>query len=116
MGVWICEAYVQQTNEYFKEQGLTGAHISDASGFSPQTVSTASDMVMATQMLMNDPVLSSIVSHERYHNIWYNSFNTNGLGSDGVVGVKTGNTDEAKGCFVNCSLNWQRIKKLHCWQ
>ena len=104
LAIWAygsSEAYVQQANEYFKEQGLTGTHISDASGFSPQTVSTASDMVLATQMLMNDPVLSSIVSMKDTVISGTTVHNTNGLlGSDGVVGVKTGNTDEAKGCFV----------------
>lgn len=104
LAVWAygsTEAYIQQANEYFKEQGLSGTHISDASGFSPQTVSTAGDIILATQMLMDDPVLSSIVSTKEVVIAGTTVHNTNGLlGNDGVVGVKTGNTDEAKGCFV----------------
>lgn len=104
LAIWAygsTDEYITQANQYLKHQGLNNTHISDASGFSPETTSSASDILLASQMLMKDDVLAEIVNTKNTTIAGVEVRNTNGLlGQDGVVGVKTGNTDEAKGCFV----------------
>ncbi len=104
LAVWSygsMDAYLAEANAYFKSQGLSNTHIADASGFSSQTVSSASDLLLASQMLMKDPVLKEIVNTPATTIAGVSVRNTNGLlGRDGTVGIKTGNTDEALGCFV----------------
>ncbi|MEO6513846.1 MAG: hypothetical protein ABIR37_04120 [Candidatus Saccharimonadales bacterium] len=94
--------YVAYANELAAELNMDNTHIEDASGFSPQTVSTAADLVHLALAAMKDPVFAQIVSQStavvpvagQIHNV-------NGLlGRDNIIGVKTGNTDEAGGCFV----------------
>lgn len=104
LAVWSygsMEGYTKASNEYFKSVGMTQTTVADASGFSPETKSTAHDLTLAAQMLMNDPILAKIVSQTSITigSMTLRSTNTL-LGSNGVVGVKTGNTDEAGGCFV----------------
>ena len=78
---------------------------SDASGLAPDTVSTPSDLIKLGTAVLNNPVLSQIVSQTSatlpvagtVHNVdWL-------LGSHGVIGIKTGNSDEAGGCFLFAS-------------
>ncbi|HSW66102.1 MAG TPA: serine hydrolase [Bacillota bacterium] len=78
---------------------------SDASGLAPDTVSTPSDLIKLGTAVLNHPVLSQIVAQTSaslpvagtVHNVdWL-------LGSHGVIGVKTGNSDEAGGCFLFAS-------------
>lgn len=96
------DEYVKQANTYFAQQGLTKTSIADASGFSPQTVSTARDLVLAGELLIQDPVLAGIVSQKTLEVPGIGTINSTNtlLGSDGIVGIKTGHTDEAGGCFV----------------
>jgi len=79
----------------------------DASGLSPSTTSTASDLVLLGEAAMQNPVLAQIVSQTTavlpvagtVHNVnWL-------LGQDNVVGIKTGNTDDAGGCFLGASTH-----------
>jgi D-alanyl-D-alanine carboxypeptidase (penicillin-binding protein 5/6) len=99
--------YEAQANKYVASLGLTGTNIgSDASGFSPTTVSTAHDLVKIGEMIMQQPVLAQIVSESSASNIpvvgTITNYN-NLLGSNNVVGIKTGNTDQAGGVFVGAS-------------
>ncbi len=96
------DAYAAAANEYFATQQLAHTTIADASWFSPKTVSTAHDMTLAAALLLQDPVLAAVVSQPEVDVPGIGAVpNTNVLlGSDGVTGVKTGNTDEAGGCFV----------------
>lgn len=82
--------------------GMTHTTIgSDASGMSPDTLSTTADLVLLARAAIDKPVLRAIMSQKtadlptvgQVHN--YNTL----LGSE-VFGIKTGNTDEAGGCFV----------------
>ncbi len=96
------DAYVIAANQQAAKLGLNTTHISDASGFSPQTTSTASDLVALGEAALRNPVIAQIVSQSdatipvagTIHNVnWL-------LGQDGITGIKTGNTTEAGGCFL----------------
>ncbi len=99
-------AYRTAANEYVKKLGMTQTTVgSDASGFSPSTVSTARDLVLLGQKAMTHPVLSEIVGQRQAEfpgvGTIYNVDTL--LGNSGVRGIKTGNTDEAGGCFLGAA-------------
>jgi D-alanyl-D-alanine carboxypeptidase (penicillin-binding protein 5/6) len=85
-----------------KELGLPETSVADASGFSPNTISTAPDMVQLGAMYMQDPVLRDIATKTdatipvagMITN--YNSL----INNDGLLGIKVGDTDEAGRCFL----------------
>jgi D-alanyl-D-alanine carboxypeptidase (penicillin-binding protein 5/6) len=96
------QAYAAYANQMVQTMGLENTSVTGASGFADDTLSTASDLVRLGQAVLNNPVLSDIVSQSTavipaagtIHNVnWL-------LGEDGVVGIKTGNTDKAGGCFL----------------
>lgn len=96
-------AYSAAANSYLASLGLNGTHVGvDASGFDPSTTSTAEDLVKIGELVMQNPVLASIVG-ERITSLPIVGavYNVNSLlGSDNIVGIKTGNTDQAGGVFV----------------
>ena len=96
------QAYLQAADAYVKSLGMQSTTVADASGFSPQTVSTAEDMVLLGIEAMKYPALAEIV-RQPSANIGVAGVvqNVNQyLGTDGLVGIKTGNTDQAGGCFL----------------
>ncbi len=99
--------YSQAANQYLEGQGLVETHVgSDASGFNPSTTSTARDLVRIGELTMQNPVLAQIVGQPSANGIPVvnNIKNVNFLlGTDNVIGIKTGNTDQAKGVFVSAS-------------
>jgi D-alanyl-D-alanine carboxypeptidase (penicillin-binding protein 5/6) len=110
LAIWAfgsLEAYSTYANTYIEQLGMNSTHIgSDASGLSPTTVSSAHDLALLGKAAMQNPVLAGIVSQPSA-----NGFPVVGtirnvnylLGKDGIVGVKTGNTDQAGGVFVGAS-------------
>ncbi len=96
------EAYVASANQMLNQMGLKLSHVADASGFSPQSVSTATELVKIGEAALANDVLAEIVNQPEANLPVAGSIqNVNWLlGSDGVVGIKTGNTDEAGGCFL----------------
>jgi D-alanyl-D-alanine carboxypeptidase (penicillin-binding protein 5/6) len=96
-------SYSAAANSYVKSLGLSGTTIgSDASGYDPSTVSTAEDLVKLGELVMQSPVLASIVDQASAElPIVGGIANVNNLlGTDNIVGIKTGNTDQAGGVFV----------------
>lgn len=96
------DKYIVYANNQAKILGLKDTTIADASGFSPQTVSTARDLVLLGQAALKDPVIAQIVAQEKanipeageIHNVnWL-------LNMDHVNGIKTGDTDQAGGCYL----------------
>jgi len=96
------DAYVVYANQMVAAMGLRNTTVAGASGFADQTRSTATDLITLAQSALGDPVLADIVSQTQatvpeagiISNVnWL-------LGSDGVIGIKTGNTDQAGGCFM----------------
>lgn len=98
--------YITQANNFLQAHNLLDTHVAgDASGFLPDTTSTASDLVKIGGMVMQNPVLASVVG-ERVATIPgvglvsnYNSL----LGSNNIVGIKTGNNDVDLGVFVGAA-------------
>lgn len=94
--------YLTFVNPFVKTLGMAKTNIDDASGFSPKTTSTAVDLTKLAEIAMNHPIISEIVGQKdatipvagKIYN--YNTL----LGNNGIVGVKTGNTDEAGGCYM----------------
>ena len=99
------EAYVTYANQFVKTLGMTQTTVADASGFSPQTLSTSKDLVNLGLAAMNNRVLAQIVGQSQADVPVAGTIkNTNWLlGSDGFVGIKTGNTDQAGGCYLFAS-------------
>ncbi|HUP26544.1 MAG TPA: hypothetical protein VM124_02790 [Candidatus Limnocylindrales bacterium] len=96
------ENYLEFANALTKTLGMPNTHIADASGFSPQTVSTATDLAKLAEIAMNHPIIAEIVGQPQADlPVAGKVFNVNRLlGEAGVVGIKTGNTDEAGGCYL----------------
>jgi D-alanyl-D-alanine carboxypeptidase (penicillin-binding protein 5/6) len=100
-------AYTAAANSYLAQHGLTTTHVgSDASGFSPSTTSTASDLVKLGTLAMQNSVLAQIVGQSTATGIPVAGTIKNVnflLGSNGIIGIKTGNTTQAGGVFVSAS-------------
>jgi D-alanyl-D-alanine carboxypeptidase (penicillin-binding protein 5/6) len=94
--------FVNRMNTRAAVLGMSATHYADVSGFSPLSVSIPSDLVTLARTAMRQPVLAEIVAQPQatlpvagvVHNL------DALLGQGGVVGVKTGHTDESGGCFV----------------
>jgi D-alanyl-D-alanine carboxypeptidase (penicillin-binding protein 5/6) len=101
-GFGSMDNYLAYTNQYLKNLGAKNTRVADASGFSPKSVSTAEDMAQIGLKFMADPVLREIVSQKTADlPVAGKVFNTNWLlGNEGVIGVKTGNTEQAGGCYL----------------
>ena len=106
MAIWAfgsIEDYTAFANKYAQELGMTSSHFDDASGFSPKTVSTATDLIKLGQAAMDNPVIAGIVGQSTaVIPVAGTIHNTNGMLriNEGVIGIKTGNTDQAGGCML----------------
>jgi D-alanyl-D-alanine carboxypeptidase (penicillin-binding protein 5/6) len=95
--------YRAYATRFVRAHGLRDTHIgSDASGFLPDTTSTANDLVELGSLVMSSPVIAPMVSERSVHipdsGTFYNVDTL--LGTDGIVGIKTGNSDQDGGVFV----------------
>lgn len=103
---WVFGAradYLEYANNLLQEYGLENTVVSDASGFSPGSKSTPSDLVKLGQIALNHPVLSEIVSMKEASIPGSGLVkNTNFLlhSEKDAIGIKTGNTDEAGSCLL----------------
>jgi D-alanyl-D-alanine carboxypeptidase (penicillin-binding protein 5/6) len=94
--------FVSEMNATAAEFGLRHTHYVDPSGFEPATVSTAIDQSRLAEHAMRIPVFAELVALRsvdlpRAGTVRnYNAM----LGHDGVIGVKTGTTDQAGGNVV----------------
>lgn len=98
--------YSVAANSYLKQQGIDQTHVgNDASGFDDSSTSTAGDLVKIGKLLMQNQVLAQIVAQKSADIPGVGTVeNVNTLlGSNGVIGIKTGNTDKAGGVFVGAA-------------
>jgi D-alanyl-D-alanine carboxypeptidase (penicillin-binding protein 5/6) len=100
--------YSEAANQYIHyDLGLNQTTVgADASGFLPSTTSTAGDLVKLGEDVMNNQILAGIVSQTSVAGIPVVSTvkNVNSLiGVDNIIGIKTGNTDQAGGVFVGAA-------------
>ncbi len=95
-------AFIEKMNATATELGMTQTHYTDPSGFDPGTVSTAVDQVILAHKAMAIPAFAELVAQPSA-DLPGNGKVTNAnhlLGQDGVVGIKTGSTDQAGGCLL----------------
>ena len=99
-------SYSSYANQMVDSMGLYHTHVgSDASGFLPDTTSTATDLVSLGFKVLQNPVLRQIIAEKSatipvagvIHNVNYL------LGYDGIVGIKTGNSNQAGGVYLFAS-------------
>ncbi len=94
--------FADKMNARAASMGLAKTHYADASGLSPATVSTAGDQLRVAEAAMAIPVLAQTVglaqvtlpvagTVRNYDRL---------VGQDGIVGIKTGSTAAAGGCFA----------------
>lgn len=99
-------AYRTAATSWLAQHDLNDTHIgSDASGLSPDSTSSTTDLVKLGALAMQNPALASVVAEKVaiipgtgvVHN--YNTL----LGNGGIVGIKTGNSDQNTGVFVGAA-------------
>ncbi len=105
LAIWVSgsvAAFVNEMNATARSFGLSHTHYTDASGVSPSTVSTAADQVRLAMAAMELPAFRQLVDKPQVALPAAGlQYNVNALlGTDGIIGVKTGFTPEAGGCFV----------------
>ena len=94
--------FIARMNTRATALGMAATHYADVSGFSPSSTSIPADLIKLAQAAMRLPVFAQIVAQPQatlpvagvIHNL------DTLLGQSGVIGVKTGHTDQAGGCFV----------------
>lgn len=96
------EEYLEYANAMLKNMGLEQTVVADTTGFSPQSVSTASELVKLGQEALNNSVVAQIVAMpEATIAVAGTIPNYNVLISEPeVTGIKAGNTDEAGLCLL----------------
>jgi serine-type D-Ala-D-Ala carboxypeptidase (penicillin-binding protein 5/6) len=102
------DRFVARMNATARSLGMTHTRYTDPSGYDDATVSTAADQVRIVDRAMRLPVFASIVATPTATlPVAGTVHNTNRLlGHDGFVGVKTGSTAAAGGCFAFRSIRW----------
>lgn len=95
-------AFVGKMNARAAALTMNATRYADVSGFSASTVSIPADLIRLAQIAMQLPVFAQIVAQGQatlpvagvIHNL------DTLLGQGGIIGIKTGHTDQAGGCFV----------------
>jgi D-alanyl-D-alanine carboxypeptidase (penicillin-binding protein 5/6) len=102
------DRFVARMNAGARSLGMTHTRYTDPSGYDEATVSTAADQVRIVVRAMRLPVFASIVATPSARlPVAGTVHNTNTLlGHNGFVGVKTGSTAAAGGCFAFRAIRW----------
>ena len=102
------DRFVARMNATARSLGMTHTRYTDPSGYDDATVSTAADQVRLVDRAMRLPVFASIVATPSATlPVAGTVHNTNTLlGHNGFVGVKTGSTAAAGGCFAFRAIRW----------
>jgi len=99
--------YSDYANELGKKIGMENSNFADASGFSPKTTSTASDLVRLGGVAMENPIIAEIVKTWEIElpdgNKAQNSNVFLDYENNGVIGIKTGDTDQAGGVYLTAA-------------
>jgi len=95
-------AFVTKMNTTAAALGMAHTHYADASGLDPATAGTASDELLVTQAAMAIPTFAAVVAQRAVTLPIAGVLPSyvSSVGTDGVVGVKSGFTDAAMGCMV----------------
>jgi len=110
LAIWAygsIDNYLKAANAYLKRNGMTNTKVGgDASGLDPASVSTSEDLIKLGKLAMEQPVLANIVSQQTATGIPLTTTVKNVnilLGNSNIVGIKTGNSDQAGGAFLSAS-------------
>jgi D-alanyl-D-alanine carboxypeptidase (penicillin-binding protein 5/6) len=108
------ENYLRFVNNFAKSLGMENTNFDDPSGYSPETVSTSQDLVKLAVNAMDNPVIAEIAAQKVADiPVAGQIYNINMLlGRNGIVGVKTGNTEQAGGCFMAAAVREINGKKV----
>lgn len=95
-------AFVARMNAMAVTLGMHNTHYADPNGLSAQSVSSAADQLRVAVKAMSLPTFAAVVSQTSIilpiAGIIPNYVNS--IGSDGIIGVKSGFTQAAMGCLV----------------
>ncbi len=111
-------AYDNYASSFVKQLGLNNTHIgTDASGYLPNTTSTANDLIKLGSYVLANQVLQQIVAMKSVNvpNVGVMDNYDNILGTDGIIGIKTGNSNQAGGVFLgaaNTTVNGKQVTLL----
>ncbi len=97
------DAYLAYANGMAKRFGLKQMVLADdASGMSPKSIATTRELVRLGEYVMDNPVLANIVGQKSATIPVAGTINSANarLGYNNIIGIKTGLTDEAGGCFL----------------
>ncbi|HYH75631.1 MAG TPA: hypothetical protein VD735_06780, partial [Candidatus Saccharimonadales bacterium] len=98
--------YVKYANDMVKRMGMQDTVVAtDASGMSPDTKSTPRDLIRLGEYALSHPVVAEIVAQKAATIPMHGPISSANarLGYDNIIGIKTGLTDEAGGCFLFAS-------------
>jgi D-alanyl-D-alanine carboxypeptidase (penicillin-binding protein 5/6) len=106
LAVWVAgsqTAFVTDLNTEAQTLGMAQTFFADASGYSPQTVSTTADLVKLGQAALADPTLADLVATQSA--VMPDGSTLQNLDTDlatvpGWLGIKTGSTSQAGGCLL----------------
>jgi D-alanyl-D-alanine carboxypeptidase (penicillin-binding protein 5/6) len=106
LGRWVSgsvDQFVARLNSEASGWGMSHTHFADPSGFSAQTVASASDLVILGKKVLTVPALAALVATQ--HAVLPDGTKLDNLDTllgtePGWLGIKTGNTDEAGGCLL----------------
>ncbi len=108
-------SYDSFANSFVRQLGMDHTTVGgDASGFSPLTTSTAGDLIILGENVMNNPVLKQIVNMKSVDvpNVGVMHNYDNILGLDNIIGIKTGNSNQAGGVFLSAATNKVNSKNV----
>lgn len=108
------EEYIKYANDFIQEYGLTDTTIADASGYSPDTKSTAADMVKAGILYVQNPVLREIAQQPNTLLPFAGAiYNKNAVhNEERVLGIKIGFTEQAGRTFLVADLRGDSDKEI----
>jgi serine-type D-Ala-D-Ala carboxypeptidase (penicillin-binding protein 5/6) len=97
--------FLTEMNARAKALGMTGTAYTDPSGLDPTTVSVPADLVRLGEQAMTDPVFAQIVGQQQATIPVAGTISNIDklLGRDGVIGIKTGNSEQAKAVFLGAA-------------
>lgn len=94
--------YVKYASQMLADLGFKQTHVDEASGFSVNSSSTASELIKLGELALSNEVIADIVKKATVTlPVAGEVRNINTLvGTEGVIGIKTGNTEQAGGCLL----------------
>jgi len=96
------QVFVDKMNALALTLGAVHSHYVDTSGFDPRTVSTAADTLRIAAAGMAIPTFARVAGMAKVNLPGVGVVNNivTKIGSDGIIGVKSGYTSQASGCMV----------------